>query len=54
MQITIELEVPENMDKIDIVNWISSHMDNIPYEEISYLKIIHEDELDDLNIISVY
>ena len=54
VQITIEVEVPENVERVDIASWINCHIDNIPYEELINFENIDMNDTDDINIIGVY
>ena len=54
IQITIEVEVPENVERLDIVSWINCYMDNIPHEELIHFGTIDPDNVEDIMVIGVY
>ena len=54
IQVTIEVEVPENVESLDLASWINCHMDNILYEELVNFGTIDPDDLEDVNIVAVY
>ena len=54
IQVTVEVEVPDEVDHTDIASWINCHMDNIPYEELINFETISCDDMDDINIVGIY
>ena len=54
IQITVEVEVSENVERLDIASWINCHIDNIPYEELINFGTIDPDDLEDINIVGIY
>ena len=43
MRIIIEVDIPEGVNRQDVVEWISEHMDNIPYEMLEEFGIDSEE-----------
>jgi hypothetical protein len=54
IQVIVEVEAPDDIDRLDIASWINCHMDNIPYEELLNFRNISSNDLEDINIIMVY
>ena len=50
IQITVEVEVPDEVDYTDIASWVNCHIDNIPYEELINFENISLENADDIDI----